>query len=92
MHFWQRPAQFKRKDVSHRDKQNLDAMLQITSKSGMSFMSQIPDAHGTSAFLRIIQCVVDSYLDKKLDPLSRLEKAWYAVFFVRYCMALVVTS
>ena len=28
--------------------------------------------------------MVDSYLDKKLDALSRLEKAWYAVFFMRY--------
>ena len=27
---------------------------------------------------------MDSYLDNDLDPLSRVEKIWYAVFFVRY--------
>ena len=26
----------------------------------------------------------DSYLDKKLDPMERIKKIWYAVFFLRY--------
>ena len=32
----------------------------------------------------LIQCVIDSYLDKGIDPLSRIEKIWYATFFLRY--------
>ena len=47
-------------------------------------MSKIPDAKGTATFLEVLKCIVDSYLDKKLDPLSRIEILWYAVFFMRY--------
>ena len=55
-----------------------------TSKSVLSLLSKLPDAQGTMAFLRLMQCVVDSYLDKKLGPMVRLDKAWFAVFLVRY--------
>ena len=47
-------------------------------------MSQFPDAEATVAYLQLTQCVIDSYLDKQLHPLTRIEKAWYAIFFVRY--------
>ncbi len=50
----------------------------------MNLLSQIPDAQGTRAYLKLMRCIVDSYLDKTLSPIVRLEKAWYAVFFVRY--------
>ena len=72
------------RDINHKDKQNFDAVLHITSKSVITLLSQIPDAMGTSAFLEVIACVIASFLDKELDPLSRVEKAWYAVFFMRY--------
>ena len=72
------------RDVSHKDKQNFDAVLHITSDSVMALLAQITDAKGTTAYLSVIKCVVDSYLDKSLDPLTRLEKAWFAVFFLHY--------
>ena len=46
--------------------------------------SQIPDAKGTKAYLEVMRAVVDSYLDKSLGVLSRIEKAWFAVFVMRY--------
>ena len=50
----------------------------------MTLLLQIPDGKGTRAYLRVIKNVVDSFLDKSLDPLFRLERVWFAVFFVRY--------
>ena len=47
-------------------------------------LQNIPDATATIQFVYIIQCVVDSYLDKKLDPIERIKIIWYAVFFLRY--------
>ena len=47
-------------------------------------MEKIPEAAGTRQMVKIIQCVVDSYMDKTLDPLQRIEKIWYALFFLRY--------
>ena len=72
------------RDIDHKDKQNYDAVMHMTSKACMALLSQIPDAKGTHSFLEVIQCVTDSFLDKDLDAPSRVEKAWYAVFFMRY--------
>lgn len=72
------------KDIDHKDTQNYDAVLHITSDSVLTLLSHIPDARGKVAFLNVIRCVIDSFLDKKLDALSRIDKAWYAVFFSRY--------
>lgn len=72
------------RDLNHKDKQNFDAVLRITSQSVMSLLAQMPDAVGTVAYLRAISCVTDSLLDKSLEATARIEKAWTAVFFVRY--------
>jgi len=82
----------RKKDISHKDKQNFDAVIHLTSNSVMTLLSENPDAQGTVAYLRLIQDVVDSYLDKTLNPLQRLEKAWHAVYFVRYWRAWLVNS
>jgi hypothetical protein len=70
------------KDVNHKDKQNFEAVLRIISASHL--VDKIPDAIGTKCYIEVIQCAIDSYLDKGLDHLSRIEKTWYAVFFLRY--------
>lgn len=72
------------KDISHKYKQNFDAVLHLTSKSVLSLLSKLPDDQGTMAFLCMMQCVMDSYLVRKLGPMVRLEKAWFAVFLVCY--------
>ena len=68
------------RDINHKDKQNYDAVLYITSKSVMT--SQIPDAKSISVFLDVIPCVLDSFRDQKLDAVSTVEKVWNAVFFM----------
>lgn len=80
------------KDINHKDKQNYDAVLHITSKCVMSLLGQIPDAQGTLMYLKLIRNVIDSYLDKELSIVSRIQKAWYAVFFVRYWRCWLVHS
>ena len=72
------------KDTNHKDRQNFDAAMHVTSESVLELLSQVPDARGTRAYLEVMRAVIDSYLDKSLDALSRLEKAWFAVFVMRY--------
>ena len=67
------------KDTEHKDRQNLDAAMHVTSESVLELLSQIPDAKGTKAYLEVMRAVIDSYLDKSLGVLSRVEKAWFAV-------------
>lgn len=65
-----------------KDKQNYDAVLHIIRASEL--LNNIPDATGTKCYVEVMQCVVESYLNKSLDPVTRIEKIWYAVFFLRY--------
>ena len=46
-------------------------------------LEQFPEAKATRHYIKITECAVDSYLDKSLDPIARIEKAWYALFFLR---------
>ena len=72
------------KDINHKDKQNYDAVVRLTSDSVATLLSNISGAKGTRMYLDVIRCVVDSFLDKSLDALSRVELAWTAIFFMRY--------
>ena len=57
----------------------------MTSMSVLSLLAQVPDAKGTVAFLEMTRSVIDAIFEKKLDALTRIENAWYAVvFFIRY--------
>ncbi len=69
-------------DVNHKDKQNFDAVLHIIRASHL--LENISDAAGTKLYIQIIECVVEAYLNKSLDPIQRIEKMWFAVFFLRY--------
>ena len=70
------------RDVNHKDKQNFDAVLHIMNLCGL--LKTIPEAKATFVYVEMMKCTVDSYLDKSLSPLERIEKAWYANFFARY--------
>ena len=58
------------RDINHKDKQNYEAVLQMTSITMFRLLEIIPDAKGTTAYLYALRCVVDSYLDKTLQPLE----------------------
>ena len=70
------------RDIDHKDKQNFDAVSHIIK--AMPLLDRLPDALGTKEYITLIYYIVDSYLDKALHPLARIEKIWYATFFVRY--------
>ena len=71
-------------DIDHKDKQNFEAVMRITGKPVLKLLQQIPDAKGTLQYLNILRSIVDSYLDESITPLSRIYKAWYGVFFLRF--------
>lgn len=47
-------------------------------------LDDISGATGTKLYTDIIRQVVDSYLSKSLDPLTRIEKVWNATFCLCY--------
>ena len=78
------------RDINHKDKQNFDSVLHIMDSAHL--LSTIPEAKSTFVYVNIMASTVDSYLDMSLSPLERVEKAWYANFFVRYWREWVLLS
>ena len=72
----------RQRDVNHKDRQNFDAVLHIINAAHL--LDEITGATATKCYIEIIQNVTDSYLDKTLDPLVRVEKIWHANFLIRY--------
>ena len=80
------------RDLDHKEKQNYDAVVHIISKSVEDLLAKVPDSNGTIAYLSVIRSVVESFLNKELPLTARIEKAWYAVFFLRYWRAWLVSQ
>jgi len=78
------------KDLNHKDKQNFNAVERIVKVAHL--LAQFPEALATQHYIKVIECAIDSYLDKSLSPLERIEKAWYALFFVRLWRQWIILS
>jgi len=70
------------RDIDHKDRQNYDAVLHIVKAAQL--LDSIKDANATKCYIKLIECVIDSYMDKSIDVSTRIEKAWYPVFFLRH--------
>lgn len=71
------------RDLNHQDKQNYNAVLRIVNASHL-LDNIAAKAHPTKFYVGLMKSVIDSYLDKSLEPLIRIEKLWNVVFFLRY--------
>ena len=71
------------KDLDHQDRQNFEAVNRIISPNVLSLLDSFPDSQGTRCYLQMMKSIVESYLDRHLYPLRRIE-AWFALFFARY--------
>ena len=80
------------KDLSHQDQQNFEAVLQIINPNVIELLDEYPDAKATKYYLQVIKSILESYLNKDLNPLNGLKhisEAWFALFCV--LLASVVT-
>ena len=70
------------RDLDHHDKQNFTAVENIIKASDC--LDSIPEALGTKYYINIMSSAINSFLQKKMTPLQRIEEIWYATFFLRY--------
>lgn len=56
---------FRLKDLDHKDGQNYDAVVHITSPAVLKLLSTIPDALETKYYLLTLKAIIDSFLDKE---------------------------
>ncbi|XP_058828569.1 uncharacterized protein LOC131688380 [Topomyia yanbarensis] len=64
-------------DLSDKDKMKFRPVEKITSEQVMSSLDQhIPLSNGTVAHLKIISCIISSYMDPSLSPSQRIFNVW----------------
>ena len=80
------------RDINHKDKQNYEAVTRMTSDFAMEILMSIPDAKGTFVYLKLMKSITDTFLDKSLECLARVEKEWYTVFVLRYWWQWILLS
>ena len=51
------------KDINHKDKQNYEAVLRMTSDSVMKLLTDVPDVKGTIEYLKIMKLITDSFFE-----------------------------
>ena len=66
------------RDISHKDKQNYEAVIRMTSDSVMEILMSMP----TVVYLKLMKSITETFLDKSLDCLVRIEKAWHSIFIL----------
>lgn len=72
------------KDLDHQDRQNFEAALRITSPNVLSLLDEIPDSKATKYYLQITRSILECFLSKEMDIVTRIREAWFSLFFVRY--------
>lgn len=71
-------------DISPDDKQNFASLEKIMmSRVTEALQKFIIDSEATVAYIKLCNFVTSSFLDRKLNPLDRIFRIWYSVFFIR---------
>ncbi|VEN57573.1 unnamed protein product [Callosobruchus maculatus] len=63
------------------DKMNFSAAEKICSIAVMDHLKEIPNAEGTSSYLKLMRYMIDSFLDQNTCLESKIYMSWYSVFF-----------
>lgn len=66
------------------DRQNYLSVERMCSEKVIRLLkTHVKNSLGTVTFLEVLRDTVASYLDKKLSPIERIRKSWYALFVIR---------
>lgn len=55
-------------DILFEDKMNYDAVRRLSNPKLRSLLKQVPGAEGTIFYLKLMDFLTNSFIDKKLDP------------------------
>lgn len=70
-------------DLSPEDKMNFRSAEKMCAPAVQEFLKFIPESQGTIAFLKIMNNVLSSFLDKSITIEDRIYRIWYCVYFLR---------
>ncbi|KAK3917225.1 Protein FAM218A [Frankliniella fusca] len=71
-------------DINPKDRMNFKSAEKLFSKTVTTLMQlSKSESKGTCVFLDMANAVTEAFLDRKLEPLDRIEMLWKATFFYR---------
>ena len=80
-------------DIFSRDKMNFKSVPKICDpKIARLLFEYVPGSEGTAAYLKVMYYIIQSYLSVALTMTDRIYYLWYAVFFLRYWRAWIMTN
>lgn len=66
------------------DRQNFASVRRMCDEKVINLLrNEVIGSEGTALFLEMVQNIIDSFIDTKLDPLERIRKIWYPLFIIR---------
>ena len=73
------------KDISSKDKMNYKSVEKISDDKVISLLkNQIPGSNAIVLYLKIINLFTNAFLNKTLQPLTRIYDVWYCIFILRF--------
>lgn len=74
------------------DKQNYDSAMRMCDEKVTNLLRNINESQGTIKFLEIMRNIVESFMEKSLTPLQRVQKIWYSVFILRMWREYIISN
>jgi hypothetical protein len=72
-------------DVRLQDKMNYDAVTRLCRPELRKLLEElIPGSSATCFYLKLMDSITSSFLNKSITPLERIYRIWYSVFCLRY--------
>lgn len=72
-----------RSDLIPEDKMNFRSAENMCAPTVLELLKHIPESQGTIPFLKSMNYVLTSFLDKSLTVEDRIYRIWYGVYFFR---------
>lgn len=81
------------KDLSLKDKMNYVSCEKICSENIRKILEEeVPGSKATVLYLKIMYLFSNAFLSKTLEPLKRVQDAWYCILVLRYWRAWLSSS
>ncbi|KAF5307705.1 hypothetical protein FQR65_LT18364 [Abscondita terminalis] len=70
-------------DLIPEDKMNYESARRMCDEKAMHLLNEIPDSAGTNIYLKMMNFLIKSFIDKDVTLSERLYAIWYTIFFLR---------
>lgn len=78
--------------IMPKDRQNFESVLRICDEKVIDLLTNVRGSDGTILYLRVLNCILRSFLDLRLTPLERIRKIWFATFILRIWKTFLLES